>query len=213
MQQPGGLASPSRTTAYGTEDRPLARLAFWRRPKAESEATPVDGTVINDSSRAGMLADGTASASGVSPERPSLIRRFAQLGQRLKGKGQDDIDLTDRPAWKSGASPSSTLSTAYAKPPVARASSGLGDSTPASNSTAVRSSRGSDSSDAVALGVSRMKPQVDEEAVPAAHFGHSVHGIRVCTSRSGHDGAPLRRPQPGNSPRIKISRPHRLPRA
>ena len=77
MQQQGGWASPSRTTAYGAEERPLARLAFWRRPRAESNTTPVDGTVINDSSRTGMMADGTANSSGVSSERPSLIRRFA----------------------------------------------------------------------------------------------------------------------------------------
>jgi hypothetical protein len=171
MQPQGSLSSPSRTTAFGAEERPLARLAFWRRPKAESDATPVDGTVINDSSRTGMMADGTADASGVSSERPSLIRRFAQLGQRLKGKGQDDVDLTDRPAWRSGSSPSSTLSTAYATPRPVRASSGLGDPTPASNSNSTASSRGSNSTDEVTLGVSRTKPQVDEEAVPAAHTG------------------------------------------
>ena len=197
MQQQGGWPSPSTTTAYGAEERPLSRLAFWRRPKAESDATPVNGTVINESSRTGMMADATANSSGVSSERPSLIRRFAQLGQRFKGKGQDDIDLTDRPAWKSGSSPSSTLSTAYATPRPVRASSGLGDSTPTSNSTASASRRSSDSSDEVALGVSRAKPQVDEEAVPAALSGTSATESESSPADTGTTEAATQTPASG----------------
>ncbi len=183
MQQQGGWASPSRTTAFGAEDRPLSRLAFWRRPKADSDAAPVSGTVINDSSRTGMLADGTSNSSEVTSERPSLIRRFTQLGQRLRGKGEDDIDLTDRPAWKSGASPSSTLSTAYATPPFIP---GTRQALIASTATATGSSRSSDAKGEVALNPSRRKPQVDEEAVPACAHGRSGHGIRVCTGGSDH---------------------------
>ena len=141
----------------------------------------------------------------VSPERPSLIRRFAQLGQRLKGKGQDDIDLTDRPAWKSGSSPSSTLSTAFSVEPSVCEPDRVG----------IESKFRFD-------GSGRARPFKDEAAGgrgrrPGRAHGHSGLGIRVRIHGSGHDGnrdadARGRRPPPRSGHHARTGCTGRRPR-
>ncbi len=169
MPQQGGWASPSGANSYasGANERPLARLAWWRRPKADSETPPGDASGVTNPGRTGLLASDSASSSDASTARPSLLRRFALLGQRLTGNRDDDSDSSLPPAWKHGSPAAGPVTTAYAAPASSRVASG----STSSASAKANSDQSSGSPGEVALDVSGKQPQLDSAAIPAGHSG------------------------------------------
>jgi hypothetical protein len=180
MQQQGGWASPSGASGYGAgvDERPLARLAWWRRTKADSETTSADASAMTNPGRPGLLASDSASAPDASSARPSLLRRFALLGQRLTGTKGDDSDSNDLPAsWKRGSPASGPVTTAFAAPASSRAASGSTASVSSAASAPAGSNRISGSMGEVALDLSGKKPQIDASAIPAGHTGTSASSV------------------------------------
>ncbi len=163
MQQQEGWTSPVMTSAHGpgADERPLARLAFWRRPRADSNTVPADRSGTSDPGQTGLAANDPASSSDASSKRPSLLRRFTLLGQRLKGSKDDDSELATPPAWKLGSPAAGPVSTAYTTTASSRVASGSNAAMPSARPVSVASH------------ASTNKPQLDVEAIPAAHSGTS----------------------------------------
>jgi hypothetical protein len=186
MPQQGSWASPSGATAYGTgaDERPLARLAWWRRPKAEPNTPPGDASATTNPGKPGLLASVPASSSDSASARPTLLRRFTLLGQRLTGNKSEDLDPSDRPAWKFGSPAAGPVTTAYAAPASSRSVSGPTASVSSSASAGAGPYRIAGSSGAVALDLSGRKPQLDASAIPAGHSG------TVASSPGDNEAAP-----------------------
>ncbi len=154
IQQKESWASPEAVSAVGTEDRPLSRIAWWRRPKAEAETPPATAPGFTDSGSTEVLASGTASPVATSTDRPRLLRRFPLLSRLWNNPGRDGSDGNDRTEWKPSTSISSTGTTAFKAP-----ASGTGNT---AFKAAVPASAGE-----LVLNSSARTPQVDTATIPA----------------------------------------------
>jgi hypothetical protein len=160
QRQKTSWISPEAESASGTEERPLARLAWWRRPKAEPEGLPASATDRADARRSSVLASNATSTAVASEDRPGLFRHFPMLGRRWNGTGRDNADANVRAAWKPDSPNSGTGSTAFAAPASASASASK------RSTLAPPASVGE-----VAFNLSAKRPQVDPAAIPAGHAG------------------------------------------
>jgi hypothetical protein len=154
IQQKGGWASPEAVSAVGTEDRPLARLAWWRRPKAEAETPPAAAPGLSDSSSTELLAGATASPADASTDRPRLLRRLPLLSRLWNNPGRAGSDGSDRTEWKPSTPISGAGTTAFKAPAPDTGTTAFRAAVPASAGEFVRNS-------------STRTPQVDVATIPA----------------------------------------------
>ncbi len=151
IQQKGSWASPEAVSAVGTEDRPLARLAWWRRPKAEGETPPAAAPGLTVSNSTEVLAGETASQADASTDRPRLLRRLPLLSRLWNNPGRDGSDRTE---WKPSTPVSGTAATAFAAPASVTGTPLFKAAVPASAGEVV-------------LNASGRTPQVDPATIPA----------------------------------------------
>jgi hypothetical protein len=181
-----------------SEERPLSRLAFWRRHRAEETAPTASASDLPEPSRTPVIA-GNGTAAGDDEERPGLLRRLPLVGRLWRGGERDESDELDRPAARYAPGVVNSQSVALARPrtpssnassmaprrpsasetaspsPVADANPAATDPSPSPSPTtaAVGSDRPEDQPPLRELTVdlAEARPQVDSAAVPARNAG------------------------------------------
>ena len=98
MQQQGLGGSPSGATGC-RDERPLARLAFWRRPKADSETSPADAGGLPDPGRTVAGDSASSCRCRLSTAQLSVVCRW---GTVVEGRATT-IPTRAHPAWKFGS--------------------------------------------------------------------------------------------------------------
>lgn len=194
-----------------SEDRPLSRLAFWRRHQAE-EASASDV----DSGRSSLIA-GKESADD--EDRPGLLRRLPLVSQLWKNEHRDESAELDMPAARyapgvlgtravaangpTRAPIAAGSSTSPAPAPAANSDSTVADTKPAATNPAPSATTASAEADRLdeppavrelTVDLAGTKPEVDTAAVPARNPGPPQIGA------SGNEAAPPPPPLAGSQP-------------
>ena len=112
VQQRLGGTEPPYLGDEGSEDRPLSRLAFWRRHRAEETVPAATAPGLTEPGRSNLLARNAASPSVADEERPGLLRRLPLVGRLWKNEDRGESDEIEMPA-------------ARFTPPVSTAASGF----------------------------------------------------------------------------------------
>lgn len=186
VQQRLGWSEPSFPGEEKGADRPMSRLALWRRHNAE-ESRPSDSD-LPEPSRSPMIAG--VGSSDEEEGRPGLFRRLAQVGRRWRGEDGEDSDELDLPAARYAPGTANPPAVALAAPrpsapaaprtPSGGTPSAVADARPAGTEPAAsRAPAGTTASadpdrspDPPALreltvDLAGARPQVDSSAVPA----------------------------------------------
>lgn len=93
VQQRLGWTETPSLGGEDSEDRPLSRLAFWRRHKADETTSASD---LAASGRSSAMAANDATADD--DERPGLLRRLPLVGRLWHNDHRDESDDLDMPA-------------------------------------------------------------------------------------------------------------------
>jgi hypothetical protein len=198
VQQRLGWTEPPYQDDQDSGERPLSRLAFWRRPRAESDGSAMPSSANSQQGRTTALADnGGSNDDDDADERPGLLRRLPVLSRLWKQSGRDDDDSVDRPAAsRYMATPFAAANTAFVPParpaattafvPPTRPANAASSPAPAADETAAAAAGSAPAPDGstaavpaersseeptgeLALDVSEPKPEIDPAAVPAGH--------------------------------------------
>lgn len=170
VQQRLGWSEPAYLGDDADDERPLSRLAFWRRHQTDDR----DATADIDSASSSTLASNAASDDD---ERPGLLRRLPLVSRLWKDNDREDSNLSDYPAARyvpSYTSAASMASTSSRPAPVGAATSApIAPTAPAvaaavpqppSITTAQRARQDSDSVNELAVELDGTK---DAQAMPA----------------------------------------------
>ena len=136
VQQRLGWTEPPYLGDEGSEERPLSRLAFWRRHRAEETVPAATATGSTEPGRSNLLARNAASPADADEERPGLLRRLPLVGRLWKNEDRGESDEFDMPASRF-TPPVSTAASGFVRPrsPAAAptaAPTRAADATPAS---------------------------------------------------------------------------------
>ena len=117
VQQRLGWTEPPYLGDEGSEDRPLSRLAFWRRHRAEDDRARGDGAGVGEApADRHLLARNAASPSVADEERPGLLRRLPLVGRLWKNEDRGEPDEIEMPAARFTPPPVSTAATGFVPP-------------------------------------------------------------------------------------------------
>jgi hypothetical protein len=215
VQQRMGWSETSPMVGDNADERPLSRLAFWRRHRAE-ESAAADSAV---SSRPAMIA-GNEKAADDDEERPSLLRRLPLVGRLWKGGDHDESDDVDLPAARYSPGALNAAPVAYVPPrtPARTASSPSGppatgdspavspvaEARPAETDPAPTPATASTSAERpailplreLAVDLAGVKPQVDAAAVPARNAGAPAQPAPPIAGSPDQQSAPATLPEP-----------------
>jgi hypothetical protein len=190
VQQRLGWTEPPYVGDDGPDERPLSRLAFWRRQRAEETTPAASAPMAADPGRSPIIAGNAKSPDDGDGERPGLLRRLPLVSRLWKGGDRGESDDIDVPAsrYKPGAAnatatafapPRSTAATtAFASPRPSAASTAPPAATPAPapapapSTAAVQPDRSEDEPlRQLSVDLAASKPQIDSAAVPARNAG------------------------------------------
>jgi hypothetical protein len=204
FEQRMGWTEPPYLGDNNPEERPLSRLAFWRRHRAEETAPVPSEPALAGSGRSALMA-GNAMSPADDEERPGLLRRLPVLGRLWRG-GDDGSDMIDMPAPRYAPGPAASGTLAYASPrATANTTAFVPPRAPANPRAVAPSSAGtnpaSDPAPATAASppvhsedeplrelsadLATPRPQVDSSAIPVRNAGSSAY-----------TGAPAAAPSP-----------------
>ena len=189
-----GWTEPPYAAEESTEERPLSRLAFWRRHQAEESVPAASASDMPEPGRTPMVAGNGNAAADDDEERPGLLRRLPLVGRLWKDSHHDESDELDMPAARYAPGAMKPQSVALAPPrmpasnnasqarstrtadepasasPVADADAPATD--PASTTAAAGSDRQEDQPlRELTVDLAGARPQVDPAAVPARNPG------------------------------------------
>ena len=182
VQQRLGWTEPPYLGDEGSEERPLSRLAFWRRNRADETVPAATAPGSADSSRSNLLARNVISPSVADEDRPGLLRRLPLVGRLWKDGDRGESDEIAMPAARFTPPPVSTAATGFVPPrspanataaPAPAADAPPAPSTASAATTAPATDalqpRGAEDEPLRELSVELVgtRPQVDSAAVPA----------------------------------------------
>jgi hypothetical protein len=191
LEQRLGWTEPPYVGDEGSEERPLSRLAFWRRQRTEEANPAALAPGSSDATRSPMVAGNGASTED-DEERPGLLRRLPLVGRLWRADDRDDSDAMEVARSRYTLSPAATAfvpprapaaATAFVPPrtPAAAApvQAAQAASAPAAalagDTTAALPGPGRSLEDAplreLTADLGGTKPQVDSAAVPARNPG------------------------------------------
>ena len=201
VQQRLGWTEPPYRGDEGSEDRPLSRLAFWRRHQAEDTVPAATAPRSADPSRSNLLARNATSPADADEERPGLLRRLPLVGRLWKNEDRDESDEIEMPAARFTPPPVNTAAAGFVpprSPAIATAAPArAADAQPAPSTasaaasapeTAALQPHGAEEEPLRELSVELVgtRPQVDSAAVPAqSRPGRAPAGHRVARARPG----------------------------
>ena len=116
VQQRLGWTEPPYLGDEGSEERPLSRLAFWRRHRAEETVPAATAPGSAEPGRSNLLARNAASPSVADEERPGLLRRLPLVGRLWKNEDRGESDEIEMPAARFTPPPVSTAATGFVPP-------------------------------------------------------------------------------------------------
>ena len=229
VQQRLGWTEPPYLGDEDTAERPLSRLAFWRRPRADESSPPASASPLADPGRTRMIA-GNAPAADDDQERPGLLRRLPIVGRLWKDDDRDDSYELDMPAARyapgvinsrslaygpqrtpaGGGSSSTSRPAPTSQPASSSSSSPVADAKPAAttpDSAPTTASAETDQADDDAVRELTIdvagRPQVDSSAVPARNPGSQAAPGPAPTASSTTGAAGLQG-QPRNLPDVPV---------
>ena len=231
LQQRMGWTEPPYVGDEDSAERPLSRLAFWRRPRSDASSPAASASDLAEPGRTRMIA-GTGPAADDDQERPGLLRRLPIVGRLWKDDDRDDSSGLDMPAARyapgvihsralaygpqrnpAGGGPSSASRPAPASQPASSSSSPVAAARPAATTpdsdpapAPTTASAETDQADDPPVRELTLdlagRPQVDSSAVPARNPG-SQAAPGPAPSAPGATGAGPQA-QPRNLPDVPV---------